>query len=155
MRLADGVSIMTDLIPSIVRVQGDRSTGAGFVVSADGLIATCAHVVQHESVQAVDIVPPEQVTIVFLLTGESRTAHVEQDKWRPTYAGDLAFLRLDGPLPRGVRPLPLGTSTDTSGHSFKSYGFPRTRGSEGMEGYGTIGGHVPDAAGHLLLQLAN
>ena len=68
-----------DLKASIVRVARPDGTtvGTGFVVAGNGLIATCAHVVEA----AVDG-PEDSVRMVFHATGEEHEAQVEPDWWR-------------------------------------------------------------------------
>ena len=112
---------MTDFTDSIVRVcnaQGQTS-GAGFVAASDDLVATCAHVVEAAGAR-----PGDTVRVVFHSTGEERHARAEPDWWRTPDAEDVAFLCLEGLLPEGVAPLLLGSSGGTSGHPFKTFGFP-------------------------------
>ncbi len=117
-----------DLTAGIVRIlHPDGSTaGTGFVVSANGLIATCSHVVQSEHSQRDGEPRPERVTVVFQATGEQRQAIVEPAWWRPYDAGDIAILRVEGDLPEGIHPLPLGPSKKASGHPFVSRGYRLT-----------------------------
>ena len=93
-----------DLTRSVVRIlsPGGATVGTGFVVHRDGLIATCAHVVQ-----ACGAGPGGTVRLAFYATGEVWEATVERDGWRDPGAEDVAILRLQGPLPAGVEPLPL------------------------------------------------
>jgi WD40 repeat protein len=139
-----------DLKAGIVRVIGPdgETVGTGFVVTDEGLIATCAHVVE-----AAGAGPGDTVRVAFHATGEEREAQVEPDWWRGPDAEDVAILRLDGPLPEGVTSLPLGSSNGTSGHPFRTFGFPAARPEKGMWGYGTIGDPVPDTTERDLLQL--
>jgi len=138
-----------DLTTGIVRIlTPDGSTaGTGFIVSDDGLIATCAHVVE-----ACGAGPGDTVRIVFHATDEEREARIEPDWWRDPDAEDVSILRLKRPLPEEVTPLPLGSSGGTSGHPFKTFGFPAVKGVEGMWGYGTIGDPTTEA-GRPVLQL--
>ncbi len=117
-----------DLTAGIVRIlHADGSTaGTGFVVSANGLIVTCSHVVQSEHSQREGEPRPERVTAVFDAAGEPRQAIVEADWWRSHDAGDIAILRVEGDLPEGTRPFPLGPSKKSSGHPFVSRGYRLT-----------------------------
>jgi WD40 repeat protein len=144
--------LSVDLTTGIVRILNpDGSTaGTGFVVTDDGLIATCAHVVKTAGAR-----PGDTVRVVFHATGEERQAHVEPEYWRDPDAEDVAVLRLEEPPPEGVTTLLLGSSGGTSGHSFKTFGFPDARPVKGMFGYGTIGDPVPDVPDWDLLQLTD
>ncbi|MGH8904860.1 MAG: trypsin-like peptidase domain-containing protein, partial [Egibacteraceae bacterium] len=62
--MTDPASQLTD---GVVRV----GTGAGFVVTADGLIVTCAHVVPDG----------DSVTVTFKATGAERQARIEPAYW--------------------------------------------------------------------------
>ena len=70
------------------------------VVTADGLILTCAHVLGSSM--------PEKARVVFLGSGEEREATVLAEGWHGVEAEDVAVLRVCGALPDGVQPLPLG-----------------------------------------------
>lgn len=63
----DGVVSAGRLTDGVVRILGPagQTAGAGFVVSTEGLIATCAHVIG-------DGEPERPVTVVFQATGEAR-----------------------------------------------------------------------------------
>ena len=142
-----------ELEAGIVRVVGPRgsTTGTGFVVSGDGLVITCAHVVTATVPQRSPI--SQTVTLVPVTNGESRQAHVALDHWRPPDAGDVAILRIEGGLPEGVEPLLLGPARGTAGHPFSTFGYPRARTATGIRGIGEIVGLVPNGAGGDLVQL--
>ncbi len=144
-----------DTAAGIVRILGpDGSTsGAGFVVSESGLIATCSHVIQSQALQTRGEAKPDKVTVVFNATGDKREARVQPDWWRDAVKEDVAILQLEGDLPPGIQPLPLGSSGGTSGHGFKTYGFPDARSEEGLWGYGAIGDPLQVEGGRSLLQL--
>ncbi len=139
----------SDLINGIVRILhlSGASAGTGFLVSADGLIVTCAHVV--ESAQS-----GNEVAIIFHCTGEKRTARVVPESWRGPDAEDVAFLRVQGPLPDTAKPLPIGSSQGTTGHEFKTLGFPEAKSTEGLWGYGSIG-DATKQNGFKVLQLTD
>jgi Tol biopolymer transport system component/energy-coupling factor transporter ATP-binding protein EcfA2 len=48
---------------------------------------------------------------------------VERDWWRDPDMEDVAILRLQGLVPEGVKPLPLGISLHSRGHDFFSWGY--------------------------------
>jgi len=143
-----------DLNKGVVRVlRPDGTTsGAGFIISSEGLMATCSHVIQDQRAQQQGEPRPDKVKIVLQATGKQYYARIEPEWWRSADREDIAILRIEGGLPSGVQPLPLGSSGETSGHSFKAYGFPDARSEDGMWGYGTIGDPVPEE-GRSLLQL--
>jgi hypothetical protein len=133
-----GIMTNSNMISGIVRIirPDGKTAGTGFVVS-DSLIATCAHVIMQEG-QPKPGSLPDKVELVFRLTGEKRFAAVMPEWWRPADAGDVAILRLEGPLPEGVSPLPLGSSTGSKNHSFQTFGFPSPSPEEGIWGDGHI-----------------
>ena len=91
----------TDFQAGVARIidEGGKAVGTGFVVTSDGLIVTCAHVV--------DIARSDDfIHLIFYDPSstkekrEIRVASVEPDYWRDAAAEDVAFLRLEGPLPK-------------------------------------------------------
>jgi hypothetical protein len=85
-----------DLTSSIVRVlrPDGKTAGTGFVV-ADGLVATCAHVIPPAA-QPRSGTAAEAVELVFRASGEKHLAEVVPEWWRPADAGDVAILKLRG-----------------------------------------------------------
>ncbi len=126
-----------DLQKSIVRIlkENGETSGTGFILSEEGLIATCAHVIWNEGESRPR---PEKVTFVFHATGESGQATVVADWWRSSQAEDMAILRLDGPLPQEIAALQPGSSQGTNEHPFESFGFPRSNPKDGIWGTGEI-----------------
>ena len=104
-----------DITAGIVRIDSGNSFGTGFVVSEDGLIATCAHVVGNSKA--------EKVSVTFQYNHEQRDARVLLDWWRDPTVEDIAILRVDGAVPQGVCSLPLGSSADVSDHAISTFGF--------------------------------
>ena len=139
-----------DLAAGIVRIlnQKGATVGTGFVVSEDGLIATCAHVVEAAGAAAGDT-----VSVVFHATGQEGKAEVQPSWWRPSDAEDLAILHAKGHMPTAVEAPPLGSSDGTSGHPFKTFGFPKVNRLEGLWGYGIIGDPTTEG-GRTVLQLS-
>lgn len=91
--------------------------GTGFIVTDDGLIATCAHVVHNNA-------GSEQVIMIeFHGTSQRQIATIVPEMWRPPGDGDIAFLRIHGPLPLSTKALALGSSKDSAGHMFYSWGY--------------------------------
>jgi hypothetical protein len=140
---------LTQGIVRIVKADG-QTAGTGFVVTKDGSIVTCAHVVEYAGAK-----PGSTVSIVFHTGQQMYAARVDEKYWSAPTAGDVAILHLEGTLPHEVKPLRLGTSAGSSGHGFKTFGFPEAKPLEGMYGYGTIGDLTKGENGLPLLQLTN
>ena len=145
-----GTSMTQDITKGIVRILGsDGSTlGSGFLASSDGLIVTCLHVIQLKQEKGNE--SQISITVVFQNTSDIRDARIEK---LSTASDDLAILRIVGDSPTGLIPLLLGSSAKTSGHRFKTFGYPDARSDTGLWGYGTVGDHIDDDSGKNLLQL--
>jgi len=128
----------------VVRIlgPGDSSVGTGFVITDEGLIATCAHVVGETGAK-----PGQMVRLIFHAAVGERQAEVLQEYWSEPHAQDIAILRLAGSLPEGVAPLPLGFSLGAEGSIFRTFGYPKAMNTEGLPGkcevlgYTTVGGY--------------
>lgn len=139
-----------DLQAGIVRIlnQDGTTAGTGFLVTGDGLMATCAHVVE-----AAGASPGDALRIVFHAIGEEHAATVEPAYWRASTAEDVAILRLEGSLPEGIAPLPLGGSTRAKiGDVLSTFGFPDAKPVEGMTGKCEVVGRTRES-GFPVLQL--
>ncbi len=117
--------------------------GTGFVISEDGLIATCSHVVRDDGEQRRGVPLPATCMLVFQATDEQREADVMQEWCKPSYAEDVAILRVKGGLPEGVRSLMAGFSHDVAGQSIETFGFPPDH-SQGIWGKGNVVGLTTD-----------
>ncbi|MBN1236651.1 MAG: trypsin-like peptidase domain-containing protein, partial [Methanotrichaceae archaeon] len=130
-----------DLKTGIVRIlaaDGITTSGTGFILSEKGIIATCSHVVQAEKLQVRGYPKPVKVEVIFRANGERRVARLLPQAWRAAEAEDVALLQLEGPLPQGAEPLPLGTSEGSAGHDFQTFGFPDSSPEEGIYGEGSL-----------------
>ena len=123
---------LKSIVVRILDTVGD-TVGAGFVLNANGLIATCAHVV-HDAGSG----PGKTVNIVFLHNGQPATATVLKGAWRSPESIDIAILQVDSALPKGIAPLPLGSSLLVKGHAFETFGFPDSNPVNGIPGQGTF-----------------
>jgi hypothetical protein len=148
-----------DIPSGIVRILASDGTtaGTGFVVSKEGLILTCSHVVLDCGLQKLGRIPPESVGIIFLATGESAIAKVEPEYWRSCTSEDIAVLRSTSPLPGNIEPLPLVSSRHTSRERklYLTFGFPKANPEEGLFGTGEILGQTSIQNGIPVLQLSS
>jgi serine protease Do len=87
----------------------ERGLGTGFVISADGLIATAAHVVGEGRPIAVEFPDGKKYP--------ATTVHAHDHKL------DLAVVKIDA---KGLKPLPLGDSAALKdGHPVVAFGNPK------------------------------
>ena len=125
----------------VVRVVGPEEAGAGFLVSASGLIVTCAHVLAG-------CAPGAAVSIEPHVGGRSLSATVDLLKDPP----DIAVLRLTAPVAPEARVLPLGRSPKTPQPGLRTFGYPQMRPEDGLPGELAFYG-VTAAAGYDQLAL--
>ena len=125
----------------VVRVVGPEEAGAGFLVSASGLIVTCAHVLSG-------CAPGATVSIEPHVDRRSLPATVDLLQDPP----DVAVLRLTAPVPPEVVVLPLGRSPKTPQPGLRTFGYPQVRPEAGLPGELAFYG-VTAAAGYDQLAL--
>ncbi|MGW3653248.1 nSTAND1 domain-containing NTPase [Streptomyces sp. NPDC000878] len=154
---ADGVAPAPELLAAVARVLGPDGSvaGVGFLV-AEGVVATCAHVVE-----AAGGGPGKDVLLSFphVANADRVAGQVPGELWRAAEGEgeDVAFIRLTG-TPAGMRSLPLASAKGCRGHHVCSYGFPAQAPPEGHYGYGEIGDLLPASesrCAHLQLTGAN
>ena len=149
-RRAAGWSV--DLTRSVVQVLDahGRPAGSGFVVG-QRLVVTCAHVLDGGSGHEPAAGP---VSVRFPHVHDTVwAARVDPRLWRSPDGADVAFLRLDGPLPARAQPLGLGGSAGARGHRVKAFGFPANAPGGGHYGYGVAGDPIVGDGGAPLVQL--
>ncbi|WP_406224185.1 trypsin-like peptidase domain-containing protein [Streptomyces canus] len=153
---SDGIA--SDLLTAVAQIlRPDGSVaGAGFLV-AEGVVVTCAHVVE-----AAGGGPGAEVLLSFPHVHVEAAGRVggdvPGDLWRAAEDGDVAFIRLRGGMPAGARTVPLGSAEGRRGHDVRSYGFPAQAPPEGHFGFGVAGDLLPGPDGggpHLQLTAAN
>lgn len=132
---------------SFVRLstEGEIPVGAGFLVSDDGRVLTCAHVVAaalHMSEEDMGDKPQGTVHLDFpFLDTVVRTAYVEL--WLPPNgpstnpSGDIAVLQLATAPPSEAQSASLTVERDIYGHAFRTYGYPRGH-DAGVWAYGEL-----------------
>ncbi|MET9039058.1 nSTAND1 domain-containing NTPase [Streptomyces mirabilis] len=137
-------------VAQVLRPDG-KVAGAGFLV-AEGVLVTCAHVVQDAGGG-----PGSRVHVAFPhVEGAPRLEGVVPgDLWRAQENEDVAVVRLCG-MSAGVRVLPLGSAAGCRGHRVRSFGFPVQAPREGHFGFGEAGDLLPASGDRgALLQLTS
>jgi hypothetical protein len=118
----------------VVRVVGPEEAGAGFLVSASGLIVTCAHVLAGCAAGATVSIEPHIVR-------RSLPATVDLLQDPP----DVAILRLTAPIPSEAVVLPLGRSPRSPQPDLLTFGYPQVRPETGLPGALAVLGGTADA----------
>jgi hypothetical protein len=157
---------LRDFTVQIRHAQTDAIVGTGIVVSTDGKIVTCAHVVLAAGMnpRTGKHVPPFWETFVESILGrkpdalaDSKDAEVgvyfpqarggEEKERRarvaacfPQHDDDVVLLQLvGGPAPLGPEQIAeLGRAADSAGHEFKSFGYRRLANYQGLPAEGRI-----------------
>lgn len=115
----------------VVEIRDDeRTLGTGFVVSMEGLIATCHHVIKGTA----------NVKIYFHQAKKEMKASVLPQYQLPE--DDVSFILVDGPLPPEVQVAPLGNSKEIQGLEFWSRGYRKVADYECPLASGVIMGTV-------------
>jgi tetratricopeptide (TPR) repeat protein len=145
------------LLDSAVQIRHatrDKVVGTGVVISTDGQIVTCAHVVRDAGVDPRDV-NGEQLGIYFPLArgGEVKARRATVAACCPHHDDDIVLLQLVGdPPPLGPeQTATLGTADPSRGHDFQSYGFSRLGPYPGRIATGKILDYVLPPEGHTLL----
>src|SRR5437667_3320500 len=148
---------LLDGVVQIFQSQNIRG-GTGFVLSRQGLIVTCSHVIQAGDKQTE--IPPIDLNVPLRFQKQQIDGEATIVDWRSYRQGDIALLQLKGDLPKGVRPLPLSSASMTKGHEIYTYGYPprspkTERTAEGSHGSGKSYGSGPrdTLSGQELLQI--
>ncbi|WP_328871548.1 trypsin-like peptidase domain-containing protein [Streptomyces sp. NBC_00287] len=148
-----GDGLASDLPMSVAQIltPDGRVAGTGFLV-AEGVLVTCAHVVEGAGGG-----PGTEVLLSFpyLVDADRVQGTVPAELWRSAEGEDVAFIRLNR-TPAGAWILPLGSAEGRRNHDVRSYGFPSQARREGHLGFGKTGDLLPATDGRgALLQLTN
>ncbi|GIF99493.1 nSTAND1 domain-containing NTPase [Catellatospora citrea] len=120
-----------------IDVPNGHPVGAGFVAAPD-LVCTAAHVITKLLARrSAEPGVGTQIEVRFRATGTTATAVVEV--WQPAREADIAVLRLQAPVPEGVRPVRLVDEPDAWGHHCRMFGFPEHH-PDGVWAVGTMHG---------------
>jgi Trypsin-like peptidase domain len=125
---------LTEFKRCFVRINTEDGipVGAGFLISDDGHMLTCAHVVAAalRMRDGASEKPQGAVHLDFPFLGAAaRTAQVE--RWLPPSgpstnpSGDIAVLRLATTPPDGAQPARLTAERVSLGRKFQSHGYPK------------------------------
>ena len=129
----------------IRRISDDAIVGTGIVVSIDGEIVTCAHVVETAGVNLQDTDGAE-VCVYFPKLGSRKgeSLRAKVSACFSQYDDDLVLLQLaDGPAPRDTDQIAvLGSADASTGHEFRSYGYRPLDGYNAGRAEGKILGDV-------------
>jgi len=108
-------------------VDNDAIVGTGIVVSTDGKIVTCAHVVEAAGIDPRDANGAE-VVVYFPQArgGEEKNRKATVIQYFDSFDDDVVLLQLSGLSPLAPEQIPvLGTADSSENNSFRSYGYRR------------------------------
>jgi tetratricopeptide (TPR) repeat protein len=136
---------LRDFTVQIRPADSEKIVGTGMIVTTDGRVVTCAHVVKSAGVEP-RTVNGKELSVYFpqALGGEKKERRAKVAAFFPDFDDDVVLLQLtDGNVPLGPELMPiLGTAEKSQGNAFRSYGY------RGLEDYiagwadGKIQGHV-------------
>lgn len=138
-----------DLRKSVVGILSKSSShkyaGTGFFV-ADGLILTCAHVVDDARIL--------NDKVVFTMGEDEKWQYANVIFTSDPNKADIAILKpVD--IPETPPALPLIGSRKSNGHEFDSFGYPREGNGQGLHGDGQIQSWVRDGLDRDRLQISS
>ena len=119
-----------DLRLSIVRIECDNQRGTGFLVSQEGHVITCAHVINN--------VRNAQLFLCDEKGSFSHEYRASEIYYCEENQGDFCLLKIQGKLPYHSTVLPLYYPSQSAGHRFLTYGFPDSNPLQGLEGKGIL-----------------
>lgn len=134
---------------SVIQILDASGTiqGTGFIIDSHTAV-TCAHVVT-----AAGATPGDSLTVAYASNGQTCSTVVMSDFWCSPELDDIAILQLQSEPPSQVLPLTLGSSQQTSNHSFYAFGYPQVGDIQGVWAQGTILGTITNGSGLSMLQI--
>lgn len=110
------------------------------------LVVTCAHVVENKAGE-----PRTDITIV--KGNEKFTAEAIPNLWRAADSEDLAVLRTLSAEQKQFTAISIGSSTESSGHRCKAFGYPELGKINGLWAHGEVYGPISEYEGRKLIQI--
>ena len=110
----------------IFHEKNGSNLGAGFLVSNDGLIITCIHVLESNQ----NFI--ENIYVTFFQTEFKYPIAVEKDLSGKDKSKDITIVRIIGKLPNNIKPLELDNLNSLPNGSYRSLGFPFPNTSDGI-----------------------
>jgi len=117
-------------IVGILNTEGEI-IGTGFLASKNTVL-TCSHVIKQGGSDK-----GKAIRIRFAIDNSEVTARVDPEIWSPVEEYDVALLHVES-KPLEAKPLRFGKSTNTSGNEFRTYGYGKVGGVQGLGGRGVI-----------------
>jgi hypothetical protein len=128
----------------IRHIETEEPIGTGIVISHDGKIVTCAHVVRdalgieaHEA-----LLRDAEVGVYFPMNSRlgraAQSCRAKVVAYFPDYNDDVALLQVQGALPLTEQFAILAEANGSSGHEFKSFGYRRLKNYIGLPARGQI-----------------
>lgn len=136
---------LRDFTVQIRSADTEAIVGTGMIVSPDGKIVTCAHVLESAGIEP-RALNGKELGVYFpqALGGERKDHRAKVVAFFPDFDDDVVLLQLtDGLAPLGPERMPvLGTAEKSQGNGFRSYGYRRLEDYIAGWAHGTIQGHV-------------
>src|SRR5215475_6840724 len=120
---------------AIQRSSDSKVLGTGVIVTDDGLIITCYHIIGNLKNKTIYF---KDVDIYFPSVPDIK-GHANVLEEYSDASSDIAFLQLQGKLPEQVAVANLSETIDST-HAFRSFGFRKEKTFDGLYADGAIQG---------------